>query len=389
MSFNVTFSFNNGAGGGTATSILVLRNSIYEFGLTNLTQCTLSGTAEGQLTTGNSQGTTTGTSYGLFQNCSALTNLNLSNLDTSNVTNMYNMFYNCSSLTNLDLSNLDTSNVIDMTSMFYSCSSLTNLNLSNLDTSNVNSMSYMFRNCSALRTLDLSNFNMSGVTNTMYMFYDCSNLEHIYVGYNWDTSAVGVDNSMFTNCTKLPNFNSSYTDITNAHTGTGGYLEFAPPTQIGIYHKYGSNVFKLKFSNEYVAPEYIEPEPEPEPPEPPSEWNLTFDGGSNTYTADVSASSDRDFGPALTWVEGKVYRIVFDCKVTAKSSTGVSISIRNQAQTYTFFTSTTLQVGDTKHVDDSYTETRSRSRSTFVARRAGTGNSYSVEVSNVKVYEHI
>ena len=48
----------------------------------------------------------------------------LKGLDTSNVTNMSNMFEDCSSLTSLDLSNLDTSNVTNMSSIFYGCSSL-------------------------------------------------------------------------------------------------------------------------------------------------------------------------------------------------------------------------------------------------------------------------
>lgn len=88
MAFNVTYSFNNGATTGTATDILQLRSAIYNYGLTNLTQCTLSGTAEGELTTGDTQGTSTGTSYGLFENCSSLTSLDLSSFDTSNVTSM-------------------------------------------------------------------------------------------------------------------------------------------------------------------------------------------------------------------------------------------------------------------------------------------------------------
>ena len=43
--------------------------------------------------------------------------------------------------------------------MFEGCSSLNSLNLSNLDTSNVTSMSYMFHGCSSLSSLNLSNFD--------------------------------------------------------------------------------------------------------------------------------------------------------------------------------------------------------------------------------------
>ncbi len=40
----------------------------------------------------------------MFNECSSLTSLNLSNFNTNNVNNMNNMFYNCSSFTYLNLS---------------------------------------------------------------------------------------------------------------------------------------------------------------------------------------------------------------------------------------------------------------------------------------------
>lgn len=40
---------------------------------------------------------------------------------------MGSMFYGCSSLTTLDLSGLDTINVTDMGSMFYECTNLTTI----------------------------------------------------------------------------------------------------------------------------------------------------------------------------------------------------------------------------------------------------------------------
>ena len=48
-----------------------------------------------------------------FSNCSSLTNIDLSNFNIDNVTDMSNMFSNCSSLTNIDLSNFDTDNVLE------------------------------------------------------------------------------------------------------------------------------------------------------------------------------------------------------------------------------------------------------------------------------------
>ena len=70
----------------------------------------------------------------MFSGCSSLTNINLSNFNTQNVTDMRWMFSYCSSLTNINLSNFNTQNVTDMCGMFSECSSLTNINLSNLNT---------------------------------------------------------------------------------------------------------------------------------------------------------------------------------------------------------------------------------------------------------------
>ncbi len=96
--------------------------------------------------------------------------INMSNFNTSQVTDMSYMFSGCSSLTNLNVSNFDTSNVTDMGSMFTLCSSLTSLDLSSFDTSKVTDMSGMFIRCSSLTSLDLSSFDTSEVTNMSGMF---------------------------------------------------------------------------------------------------------------------------------------------------------------------------------------------------------------------------
>ena len=63
------------------------------------------------------------------------------------------MFRGCSGLTSLDLTPLDTQNVTDMSSIFNGCSGLTSLDLTPLDTKNVTDMSYMFNYCRALTSL--------------------------------------------------------------------------------------------------------------------------------------------------------------------------------------------------------------------------------------------
>ena len=108
-----------------------------------------------------------------FAGFNKMTSIDLSALDTSEVTNMSAMFASCSSLTSLDVSNFDTSKVTDMSTMFASCSSLTSLDVSNFDTSNVTSMYQMFRNCSSLTSLDVSKFDTSNGTDTRGMFCNC------------------------------------------------------------------------------------------------------------------------------------------------------------------------------------------------------------------------
>ena len=86
----------------------------------------------------------------MFYGCD-LTNLDLSNFNTQNVTNMSWMFSRCNSLTNLNLLNFNTQNVTNMSCMFYGCNSLTNLNLSNFTTQNVPDIKYMFSDCKSLK----------------------------------------------------------------------------------------------------------------------------------------------------------------------------------------------------------------------------------------------
>ena len=112
----------------------------------------------------------------MFEGCDDITEINLSNFDTSNVISMGHMFHGCSSLNSLNLSNLNTSRVESMSLMFFGCSSLVSLDLSYFDTSKVEKMHTMFEGCSHLESLNLSNFNTSNVLNMDFMFSYCKSL---------------------------------------------------------------------------------------------------------------------------------------------------------------------------------------------------------------------
>ena len=144
----------------------------------------------------------------MFRNMSSLTTLDLSDFDTSQVTNMSYMFFNTSSLTLLDLSNFDTSQVMNMDSMFRGMTNLTTIDLSNFDTSKVEDMSSMFSDMRNLTTLNLSNFNTSRVAYMNRMFSDMHNLINLNIS-NFDTSQVTDMNDMFSNIRNLTNLNLS------------------------------------------------------------------------------------------------------------------------------------------------------------------------------------
>ena len=117
----------------------------------------------------------------MFTSCKGLTSINLSNFDTSNVTDMSHIFGGCSGLTSLNLSNFDTSGVTNMCSMFSYCKGLTSLNLSNFNTSNVTDMSYMFNNCSGLTSLDIRSFSSINLSNTRSMLASVNSTCKVYV----------------------------------------------------------------------------------------------------------------------------------------------------------------------------------------------------------------
>ena len=160
----------------------------------------------------------------MFKGCSALTSLDLTNFNTAKVTEMGNMFNGCSALKSLDLTNFNTAKVTEMGNMFNGCSALTSLDLTNFNTANVKFMDYMFNGCSALTSLDLTNFNTAKVTYMNNMFEGCSALTTIYASDKFDTDNVSYGSDMFTGCKSLKDYSDSKTDHTNAYCGTDGYF---------------------------------------------------------------------------------------------------------------------------------------------------------------------
>jgi surface protein len=132
----------------------------------------------------------------MFVGCSDITEIDLSNFNTSKAINMCYMFTDCISLTSLNLVNFDTSKVTLMYDMFRNCSSLTSLDLSGFDTSNVENMAAVFQDCVSLSSLDLSSFNTPKVWNCAAMFSGCKNLEFINF-QNFKDEGIGYCDNFF------------------------------------------------------------------------------------------------------------------------------------------------------------------------------------------------
>lgn len=170
--------------------------------------------------------------------------LGLDDWDTSKVTNMESLFNNTghsSTTFSLNLSKWNTSSVINMQNLFnytgYSATEWTIGDLSNWNISNVTTMQATFESIgnssSSAITLDLSSWNTSKVTNMDYMFCDSKNIKTIYVSDKWNIDAVTSSIKMFRGCTSLVGgagtiYNSNFIDKTYARidggTSSPGYL---------------------------------------------------------------------------------------------------------------------------------------------------------------------
>lgn len=137
----------------------------------------------------------------MFNSCEQLQSLDVTHFDTSNVTNMAYMFALCVELLQLDVTHFDTSKVTNMNSMFASCKSLSTLDVTGFDTSKVTDFSFMFMGCN-FESLDLSKFNTSSCTQMKSMFKFCESLTSLDLS-NFDVSNLTSADEMFRGCDEL------------------------------------------------------------------------------------------------------------------------------------------------------------------------------------------
>ena len=124
-----------------------------------------------------------------FSDCSSLTSLDLTNFDVSMVaTNKYGSgglhqtFAGCSSLETLNITGWKITNkVTSLYGTFDKCSKLKKLDLSNWDTTGVTDLNYTFRRMTNIEEIDLRRADFSNVTSTTSVFYLTNNNVKIIV----------------------------------------------------------------------------------------------------------------------------------------------------------------------------------------------------------------
>ncbi|MEY8460037.1 BspA family leucine-rich repeat surface protein [Eggerthellaceae bacterium 24-137] len=173
------------------------------------------------------------TMAGMFRGCETLQAIDVSRFDTSKVTDISAMFSGCSSVRSLDLSSFDTSNVTEMHfsaggyGVFEGCTSLVTLTLGELfDTSSVANVSRMFDGCESLERVDLSTFDTSEVTDMSHMFNGCRSLKTINLS-TFDTAKVMSMSGMFSGCFSLESLDLSSFDVSRVRN-MNFMLHFVP-----------------------------------------------------------------------------------------------------------------------------------------------------------------
>ena len=205
--------------------------------------------------------------FGMFYGCTGLQKIiGLSKLNTSQVTNMKMMFFGCSSLSEIDLSNFDTSLVRDMSYMFYDVYSEI-INVTTFNTSLVEDMTSMFSkdqytfkpddySKKEQKIIGLTNFDTSKVTCMYTMFSYSTGLKYLDLS-SFNTSLVEIMAAMFLNCTNLISLDISNFYFNSNSQGFNYIFSGTNLKYINIYNVAFKNpdftIFMLNYSlNDYI-----------------------------------------------------------------------------------------------------------------------------------------
>jgi surface protein len=181
---------------------------------------------------------------------SKLTSIDLSLLNTENVTDMRYMFQGVSTLTEIDLSKLNTPNVTNMYGLLLDCSNLTSVNIDGLNVSNVTNMGSFFNGCNKITELDLSNLDMGNVTSLYMLCDECYRLKSFKLGRVSDK--LTRTERMFFNANSIEYVDISTIDFRNI---TNSSLMFAEQDDCEIIVK--DDYAKEWFATKYPKYKYV------------------------------------------------------------------------------------------------------------------------------------
>lgn len=201
-----------------------------------------------------------------FANMKNLESVNFADWDVSNVTTFFAMFDNSSKVNTIDVSKWDTSSAINMAWMFNG-NNLKHLDVSNFNTSKVTNMFAMFASSNSLTQLDISNFDTSNVLDfgRTFSYWSGVNKELNISGLNL-TRCTSIDNT-FTKTNfkvircdglRLPNIDMSNIGLSSSTSLTVdsiiGLLNALPQSDKGYSFQIGSdNIAKLSDEQKAIA----------------------------------------------------------------------------------------------------------------------------------------
>ena len=186
--------------------------------------------------------------FGLFKDDTSLIKVDLSGLQTQNLTNFSRVFQTDTSLTEVKLPTY-TDQVRDFSALFASCSSLTTI--SGIDSwtgSNATNVASMFDGDAKLEKLDLTKFNPSKATDFSYMFYHCTALSSVGDLSKWTGSNATNVSSMFDGDEALTSLDLTNFNPSGATSFFGMFSGCSKLTSVGDLNKWtGSNATNVAY----------------------------------------------------------------------------------------------------------------------------------------------
>ena len=206
--------------------------------------------------------------HGIFSGCHSLTSLDVSNFDTSNVTDMSYAFYT-NNLIELDLSDWDTSNVTNINHILYSCQNLKTLNISNWNLNNVNNMGWFVNQCNNLNEIIMNDSDYNSINKIVselpittngskcnFCIGGVDDISKVNIREGWDImNQYKIAEYKFTNSSDLvPVFNEGFTytyeDVEDGGVTTRTIYGDSLPTMINFAGKTNLlEVYYLETSN--------------------------------------------------------------------------------------------------------------------------------------------